>query len=85
MGRGIVNKSTSNKNLKKGGKVKKYAMGGPGDDLIRSAGTGDKVKMLKALYNKYFGNPKKININNVGSPTKTKPLAKKGGKIKSKK
>ena len=81
----------SNQYLKKGGKVKKYAMGGPGDDLIRSAGTGDKIKMLKALYDKFFGGPKKIdsNIINRPSPTERKPekklLAKKGGKIKSKK
>lgn len=75
----------SNQYLKKGGKVKKYAMGGPGDNPMKSAGTGDKVKMLKDLYNKYFGEPKKININNKGVESERKLLAKKGGKIKSKK
>lgn len=76
----------SNQYLKKGGKVKKYAMGGPGDDPIKSAGTGDKLKMLKDLYNKFLAPKKSININNMSSPKPEKKLlAKRGGKIKSKK
>ena len=68
------------------GGVKKYAMGGPGDDPVKSAGTGDKVKMLKDLYDKYLGPKKSININNMSSPKPEKKLlAKRGGKIKSKK
>lgn len=71
--------------FKKGG-VKKYGMGGPGDDPMKSAGTGDKVKMLKDLYDQYLAPKKSININNMSSPKPEKKLlAKRGGKIKSKK
>jgi|688.fasta_scaffold1015501_2 hypothetical protein len=82
----ISGDTMSNYAMYKAGGVKKYGMGGPGDDPVKSAGTGDKVKMLKDLYDKYLGPKKSININNTGDrkPEK-KLLAKRGGKIKSKK
>jgi len=72
------------------GGVKKYAMGGhgdgPSDDPVKSAGTGDKVKMIKDLYDRYLKPKKSININNMDNrkPEK-KLLAKRGGMTKSRK